>query len=149
LFSYLRRYRGLLISGLILNILGMVGEFVAPLFIGKVIDAISAKDEAEVKWLVVLWMIFNCAGAVFAGINRFVFSILTERIGRDIRQDLFEEIIKKEVAFFDSRKTGDLISRLQSDTVRIENALANQVALMIKGLLFDLIVLIMFFTISW
>jgi ABC-type multidrug transport system fused ATPase/permease subunit len=38
---------------------------------------------------------------------------------------VFEKIINQEVAFFDSRKTGDLISRLQADTAKIENALAS------------------------
>lgn len=41
----------------------------------------------------------------------------------DLRRDVFEEIIKKDVEFFDSRKTGDLISRLQADTAKIEAAL--------------------------
>jgi len=39
-------------------------------------------------------MIFNVVGAIFAGLNRFLFEVLTQRIGRDIRQDVFEEIIK-------------------------------------------------------
>jgi len=41
-----------------------------------------------------------------------------------LRQDLFEEIVNKDVEFFDSRKTGDLISRLQADTAQIENAIS-------------------------
>ncbi len=45
---------------------------------------------------------------MFAGGQRFVFQLITEKIGRDLRRDVFEEIINKDVAFFDSRKTGDL-----------------------------------------
>lgn len=66
-----------MICGLILNILGMIGEFAAPLFIGWVIDAITKKNDADVKRLVILWMIFNATGAIFAGMNRFIFEILT------------------------------------------------------------------------
>jgi ABC-type multidrug transport system fused ATPase/permease subunit len=54
------------------------------------------------------------------------------------------------VAFFDSRRTGDLISRLSSDTAQIENAISTQVAMMIKSGLFCIIVILMlFFVISW
>lgn len=62
---------------------------------------------------------------------------------------MFEQIINKDVAFFDTRKTGDLISRLQADTAKIENALSTQVALVLKSGIFSIIVLIMFFIISW
>ena len=50
------------------------------------------------------------------GIQRYVFMLTTEKIGFDIRQDLFEQIVKKDVAFFDSRKTGDL-SKLYLNTL--------------------------------
>jgi len=66
-----------------------------------------------------------------------------------LRQDVFEKIINQDVAFFDARRTGDLISRLQADTAKIENALASQVAMLLKSAIYDLIVLFMFFKISW
>jgi len=56
----------------------------------------------------VWWLIINTSSAIFAGIQRFVFQLTTEKIGFEVRQDLFEQIMKKDVAFFDSRKTGDL-----------------------------------------
>jgi len=52
LFSYLKKYKAFLIIALVLNVLGMIGEFAAPLFIGWVIDAITNEDEAAVKKLV-------------------------------------------------------------------------------------------------
>jgi ABC-type multidrug transport system fused ATPase/permease subunit len=45
--------------GLVLNILGMVGEFSSPWFIGKVIDAITESDFERVTTLTIWWMIFN------------------------------------------------------------------------------------------
>lgn len=57
-----------MIVGFILNILGMVGEFSAPWFIGKVIDAITAEDWDGVTVLTIWWMVFNTAGSAFAGL---------------------------------------------------------------------------------
>jgi len=81
LFGYIGQFKGLMTAGFVLNILGMVGEFVSPLFIGWVVDAIVASDAKEVRRLIVWWMIFNTAGAFFAGMQRFVFQVLTEKIG--------------------------------------------------------------------
>jgi ATP-binding cassette subfamily B protein len=66
-----------------------------------------------------------------------------------LRQDVFEQIIHKDVAFFDSRRTGDLISRLSSDTAAIEGAISTQVAMLLKSGLYCIIVIVMFFLISW
>jgi ABC-type multidrug transport system fused ATPase/permease subunit len=51
--------------------------------------------------------------------------LITEKFGQQLRIDLFTEIMKKDMEFFDSRKTGDLCSRLQSDISKIENAISN------------------------
>ena len=54
------------------------------------------------------------------------------------------------MAFFDGRRTGDLISRLSSDTGQIESALSTQVAMMIKSGLYCIIVIILLMiSISW
>lgn len=55
---------------------------------------------------------------MFAGAQRFLFQVATEKIGKDLRHDVFKEIINKDVAFFDSRKTGDLSKLLSSLTFR-------------------------------
>ena len=59
LTGYATRHRTLLGAGLFMNLIALVGEFVTPLFIGKVIDAIVKADYVEVNKLVIWWMIFN------------------------------------------------------------------------------------------
>jgi len=53
------------------------------------------------------------------------------------------------VAFFDSRRTGDLISRLSADTAKIEGAVSTQFAMLLKATTYCAVVLAMFFYISW
>lgn len=47
------------------------------------------------------------------------------------------------------RRTGDLISRLSSDTAQIEGAISTQVGMLVKSSLFCIVVVVMFFLISW
>lgn len=81
LWGYIGDSKCLMAAGLFLNLLGMVGEFASPLFIGLVVDAIVAKNQDDVKRLIMWWMVVNTAGAFFAGVQRFVFALLTEKIG--------------------------------------------------------------------
>ncbi len=83
------------------------------------------------------------------GILVYMFSSLSERIGKRLRLDLFVEIMKKDVEFFDTRKTGDLISRLQSDTQKVQDALSRQLQMMTKSSLECVLCLGVFLYISW
>lgn len=85
LFGYLKQYRGLMYLGFLFNILGMVGEFVTPAYIGFVIDAITAKKFESVNTLVIQWLIINGCGAILSGLQRFVFQLITESIGLSLR----------------------------------------------------------------
>mmetsp|Transcript_16113 Transcript_16113/g.27238 ORF Transcript_16113/g.27238 Transcript_16113/m.27238 type:complete len:86 (+) Transcript_16113:407-664(+) len=83
-------FKCLMITGLMFNVLGMVGEFANPLFIGLVIDQIVKEDFDQVNFLTIVWMIVNTSGAIFGGIQRYIFQITTERIGQSMRYTLFE-----------------------------------------------------------
>jgi ATP-binding cassette subfamily B (MDR/TAP) protein 10 len=40
---------------------------------------------------------------------------MSERLALRMRADYFENIINKDIGFFDERRTGDLLSRLNTD----------------------------------
>ena len=77
LFGYVKKYKCLMVIGLIFNLLGMVGEFTSPLFIGWVIDAIVRNSIEDVRDLTIMWMIVNTCGAIFQGAQSFIFAYTT------------------------------------------------------------------------
>ena len=82
-------------------------------------DAISKGEFDLVGPLVTRYMLLTLVGSVFAAIQAIILVQLNSRFGQDLRLDLFSEIMRKDVEFFDSRKTGDLISRLNTDVQQI------------------------------
>jgi ABC-type bacteriocin/lantibiotic exporter with double-glycine peptidase domain len=64
----------------------------------------------------------------------------------NLRGDFFENVINKDVAFFDDRRTGDLckfssfnmllVSRLNSDIQIIQDSLSTNVSMFIRGTAF-------------
>jgi ABC-type multidrug transport system fused ATPase/permease subunit len=44
------------------------------------------------------------------------FNTISEKIANQLRYDLLYFIINKDVGFFDTQKTGDILSRLSGDT---------------------------------
>jgi len=51
-----------------------------------------------------------------------VMDIIALGVSRDVREDLYQHIIKRPLAFFEQRNVGDLISRLSSDISMINSS---------------------------
>ena len=90
-----------------------------PLIIYPKLDTISKGNQGDVKRLTLIWLGIVFGSAIFNGIQTFIFSYTNRRFGQELRLDLFKEVLSKDVQFFDSRKTGDIMSRLQTDVQKI------------------------------
>lgn len=86
---YAKRETTLFCFGIIFLLLGSVGDFVVPLFVGLVITALS-EDNYEIvgTYCLHLFLIICCSGAC-GGMRAYLFSIMSERISRNLRGDFF------------------------------------------------------------
>ena len=58
-----------------------------------------------------------------------------ERIVADLRRDVFAHLISLSPAFFDSARSGELISRLTADTTQIKSAVGASVSIALRNLM--------------
>ncbi len=109
----------ILLFGLPFMFAGSLIEFLAPNLIGKILDEFredNFEGEDGVYDILTIWVIILAIGSLCALIRDYVFGVASQRIGYQIRLRLFKSIIHKDVTFYDSIRTGDLLSRLGSDT---------------------------------
>lgn len=95
-----------------------------PYYIGKFVDIISSRDFDKVYGLAFQLGIvvlvrshrhYNIqASSIFTFIRAMYYNVMSERIAKALRLDLYSSLINKDVEFFDSRKTGDLCKTLIS-----------------------------------
>ncbi|HLM71106.1 MAG TPA: ABC transporter transmembrane domain-containing protein, partial [Polyangiaceae bacterium] len=62
--------------------------------------------------------------AVSVAARYVLFSMAGERVVARLRTSLFQSLMQQEVAFFDERKTGELTSRLASDTTVLQDTVS-------------------------
>ncbi len=55
-------------------------------------------------------------------VRLFVMNYVSISVGRDLRSELYENIMSRPVTFFEQRNVGDLMSRLSSDISNVTNA---------------------------
>ena len=126
-----------------------LANFSVPYFIGVTVDAMTKKDWKVVDSTCALAAIIVAVSGVAAGIRGFIFAISTAGISHDLKYDLFHSLLRKDVAFFDENKTGDLLSRMASDTQVVQNGLSMNISMFIRAMITIIATLIITFFISW
>jgi ATP-binding cassette subfamily B protein len=72
--------------------------------------------------------------AVATSLRYVLFSTAGERVVASLREDLFARLVDQEIAFFDERRTGELTSRLASDTSVIQSAVSVNISMALRFL---------------
>ena len=109
----------LVIIGFPFIFLASLNDMFVPDYIGKIVDAFNEENyegKDGVFQRLRERMLILCIGVICTFLQKMIFGTTGERIGNDLRKMLFGSIIDKDIAFFDSFRTGEILSRISSDT---------------------------------
>jgi ATP-binding cassette subfamily B protein len=124
-FSYLRHYPGLATAQLFCAIGMTLAVFVFPNATGYVIDEIVPNPHRHVDFP--LWIGIALLGFILKeGLNSlriFINNIFEQKVIFDIRSDLYEKIQRLPLQWFDTRRTGDIMTRVVEDVTNMERVL--------------------------
>lgn len=95
-------------------------------------------DQALFSMLVVITVM---AAATF--VRFYYVSWIGERVTADIRRAVFDHLLKLSPGFYEVSRTGEVISRLTSDTTVLENAIGSSISMALRNALNMLGALIM------
>jgi ATP-binding cassette subfamily B protein len=114
LLPYILEHRGLLAAALLLSLVGAGTALAQPLLAGQVVGIVQ--DGGALGALVWLLVSLLVLGAILSGVQHY----LLQRIGTSVvfsaRSALIRRLLRLPIAEFDRRRTGDLVSRVGSDT---------------------------------
>ncbi|PIK38343.1 putative ATP-binding cassette sub-family B member 9 [Apostichopus japonicus] len=95
-----------------------------PLLTGQVIDGIVVeKDFSKYSRPIIILAVISTVSSVATGVRGGTFSLTMARLNLRIRKKLFKTILSQEIGFFDTTRTGDITSRLTSDTTTMSDTL--------------------------
>jgi subfamily B ATP-binding cassette protein MsbA len=149
LWEMVRPRRGLLALGFLLMIINRVAGLVLPYSSKYVIDKVALHHQVELLKPLVLMVLTATA---IQGITSFTLTQLlskaAQRLIADLRRRVQDHIGRLPVAFYDSNKTGNLVSRIMSDVEGVRNLLGTGLVEFAGGLLTAAIALVVLFKIS-
>lgn len=133
LLPYLAVNRTLITAAVLLSVVGAATSLAQPLLVQQLIDRVQTAN--PLGWLPWLLVALVVADALVAGVQHFLLQVLGEQVVRLSRRRLVARILHLPVAAFDTRRTGDLVSRVGSDTTLLRSVLTQGLVESIGGLL--------------
>ncbi len=135
LLPFVARYRGRAVAALVALVVAAVATLAVPIAVRRMID--NGFDAGRVGLIDQYFGVMIVVVAVLAGASAMRYYLVTtigERVVADLRSAVFEHITALSAAFFDTAKTGELISRLTADTTQIKSAVGASVSIALRNL---------------
>ena len=135
LFRYARPHRRTIWLASLFSILNKVFDLAPPLLIGAAVDLVVEREDSWIAGLgfegfsAQLWGLAMMTVAVWVGesIFEFIFGVLWRNLAQslqhDLRLDTYAHVQQLELAFFEDRNTGGLMSVLNDDVNQLERFL--------------------------
>ncbi|MFO7594808.1 MAG: ABC transporter ATP-binding protein [Desulfocurvibacter africanus] len=134
LVPFARPYTKRILTGLATNAMARLFDLLPLVLVGRVVDLITpgaggvalAASEPHLFWVYGLAVLGGFLGlALCQSASDYALDSMAQMVRHDIRGRLYEHIQRLDVAFFEERQTGDIMSVVSSDVDTLENFFAD------------------------
>lgn len=133
------------ISGLVLSIVSSVISLIIPLLIKDIMDELSKGISfgliSQISILLILEIIFSA-------FSLYLLSKVGEEIVKNLRDKLWGKFLKLPVKYYNDNKSGEMVSRITSDTTAIVNIISSEIVDLITSCITLILSLIILFTLD-
>ena len=135
LVPYFAPYKLLVILALIALTITASVSLVLPLAARQVIDGFAVGDVALLNRYFLGAIIVAAIFALGTGLRYYVVTRLGERVVADIRKAIFERMIGMSPAYFEKLMTGEVLSRITTDTTLILSVVGSSASWLLRNML--------------
>ncbi|TKA97555.1 ATP-binding cassette domain-containing protein [Cereibacter changlensis] len=135
LAPFLAPYRRLTFAALAALVLTATVSLILPLAVRRVVDGFTENNAALLDQYFGASLLIAAALALGTGLRYYLVTILGERVVADIRRALFDRMMGMSPAFFERIMTGEVLSRLTTDTTLILSVIGSSVSIALRNLL--------------
>jgi ATP-binding cassette, subfamily B, bacterial len=135
LAPFVARYQGRATAALVALILAAAATLAVPIAVRRMID--NGFDPARAGLIDEYFGVMILVVAVLAGASAMRYYLVTtlgERVVADLRDAVFERVTILSPSFFDTAKSGEIVSRLTADTTQIKSAVGVSVSTALRNL---------------
>src|SRR5947209_20584427 len=136
LAPYVARYRGRATLAFIALTIAALTTLIVPIAVRRMIDfGFSPEGIAMINSYFSVMIAVVAVLAIASAARFYLVMTIGERIVADLRRDVFAHLVSLSPAFFDSARSGELISRLTADTTQIKSAVGASVSVALRNMM--------------
>lgn len=126
LWRFAKPYQWQLLSGFMLMLASTAATLVPPYLTMPLMDKvlIPYQNGAPIDFVTVSWLLSGLLGSALLAwglgwAKTYILALVSERIGADLRTITYEHLLRLSLEYFGGKRTGDLMSRIGSESDRI------------------------------
>lgn len=135
LVPFLLPYRALVFGALTALVVTAVISLTLPLAVRRVVDNFYTKDPLTLDLYFAAALGIAALLAIGTGLRYALVTRLGERVVADIRKAVFDRVIGMSPAFYEKTMTGEVLSRITTDTTLILSVIGSSVSIALRNLL--------------
>lgn len=135
LFPFLAPYRLTLFAALIALISTAGLSLALPIAVRRVVDGFSAEEASQMDAYFGAAVGIAALLAIFTGLRFYLVTRLGERVIADIRTAVYNKVIGMSPVFYERIMTGEVLSRLTTDTTLIQSVIGSSVSVALRNVL--------------
>ncbi|XP_051526500.1 antigen peptide transporter 2-like [Myxocyprinus asiaticus] len=140
----------LLCGAFVFLALAVLCEMFIPLCTGEVIDILGSKYQWDnFRFAIILMGLFSLGSSFSAGCRGGLFMCAINSFTCRVKVQLFGSIVRQDIGFFETIKTGDITSRLSTDTTLMGRAVALNINVLLRTMIKTLGMLYLMLSLSW
>lgn len=135
LYKYIRPYQGQFLLGMLFLFLSSAANLAFPKYLGDLVNASSADDFiSQVQQIALLLFGILLLQAIFSYFRIVLFVRVAEKALAALRQATYQKLLQLPMRFFNSRRVGELNSRISSDITQLQETFTTTLAEFIRQL---------------
>ena len=126
LWRFARPYRGQLAWGFVLMLLGTAASQVPPYLTIPLVDEVLIPlqngehiERSKIAWYLAGLLASGLVAWVLSWAKTYILALASERIAADLRTSTYDHLLQLSLEYFGGKRTGDLLSRVGSESDRI------------------------------
>jgi ATP-binding cassette subfamily B protein len=131
-YRVLSRYRAQWTLACLFLLLAAAATLAVPLAFRGVVDTGLTSDAIDRQFIYLL--LLAAVLAVMTASRYYMMSWLGERVVADIRQRVFENVLRQSPRYFETLQTGEVLSRLTSDTTLVQTLVGSSISIALRSL---------------
>ena len=134
IWPFVMRYKGMLLLALVFLVLGAVATLALPVAVRHMIDLGFAPEQSGqiARWFLLLFGVALLM-ALFTGLRYYWVTRIGQHVVADLREAVYERIMRLSQAFFEETRTGEVLSRINTDTTLVETVVGSTFSITLRS----------------